>query len=421
MKKKVLNCLLFIFVAFSLTGCVKYNASMDISKDKSMDFSIIYAVDTSIFGDVSILDDEDKSRLNQNGFNIVDYADGNMKGFTISKSINNIDSFSVDSDVNYSLSDIIDNSSNNIFYVKKGFLKNVYTAKFSFDADDSDLNNDDDLSSEENIFDETTTDETIIDETTTGETTIDETTTEDLFDDVDMPDLSNSFSSGMDLSFNVKLPYPAISSNATVNNDSRNLSWTLVSDSVNTIEFQFYLYNLNNILIVAGSCLLLVILIIIFIIFRKRNKKKVINSDVNTFSEIPELDSVNPEFRPFSEQDFNQQLMSQSMDNDDFIDNDVSSNNNVVMNDSKDMISNNENVDNISKPDLVPEVQFPVSDISFNVDSLNQSNINPTFNSMNQQVPFNESSNFEIVEDVMESDNIVNNDEVEDLFSDNNM
>ena len=48
--KKVRNVLLLLVATLTLTGCVKFNANMEIKKDKSMDFSIIYAIDTSAMG-----------------------------------------------------------------------------------------------------------------------------------------------------------------------------------------------------------------------------------------------------------------------------------------------------------------------------------------------------------------------------------
>ena len=73
-----------------MTGCVKFNTTMDIKKDKSMDFSMIYAVDTSMLGDKNLFDDKQKEEMRNNGFSVSDSADGKMKGVTLTKKIKNI-------------------------------------------------------------------------------------------------------------------------------------------------------------------------------------------------------------------------------------------------------------------------------------------------------------------------------------------
>ena len=326
MKKKFLCLFLSIFI-FSLTGCVKFNANMDIKKDKSMDYSIIYAIDTSVFGDTTPIETEDKDELIKQGFTVTDYVDGNMKGYTLSKKIKNIDSVSSSSDVNYDLSGVMENKSDYIFSVKKGFLKNTYTAKFNFDASESDLNNDlDDLDqTDDAIIDDSVdmddlnnnTDEVIIDDTDVINSEDDLNLDFDLNTD-EMPDFSNAMASSMDLSFNVKLPYAAISNNATsVGDGNKSLSWNLTSDSINSIEFQFELYNLTNIIMVAGGVLLFIIILIIIFVISGKKKNKRNNTVSDTSTEIPELNSINSNVQPFSEQSFNQQLMSQSSQNND--------------------------------------------------------------------------------------------------------
>ena len=236
------------------TGCVKYNASMDIKKDKSMDFSIIYALDTTYFEDTEVLDSSDKLELEQLGFTITDYNNGSMLGYTLNKSINNIDDVSKADSVNYDLSGLLTNKedSNYIFKIKKGIIKNTYTAKFKFDSDESNLNN---LEKED-------------------------TTNEEDTDSLDMSDMDlSSFTSNLDLSFNVSLPYSAISNNATtVNNDNKNLTWNLTSFQEDYIEFEFDLYNMTNIYI-GISIIGLILLLIVFYILNKKKKKPLVVED----------------------------------------------------------------------------------------------------------------------------------------------
>ena len=259
MKKNIKFTILLILLVISLTGCVKFNSTMEIKKDKSMDYKIIYAFDKSLFGDQEILTSDDKKELENKGFTVSNYVDGNMKGFKVSKNIKNIDDVSSTNDATYDLSGLLDSnkSESKVFKVKKGLLKNTYTASFKFDSSDSDLNN-------------STSNDTTID----NDFTIDDnnTTTDSDFD-------FSNMNTNMDLSFNVKLPYKAISSNATTKkNDDKELSWNLSSTGEDKIEFSFALYNMTNIYICGGVIVLLIIIVIVSIL-NKGKKNKVSNKD----------------------------------------------------------------------------------------------------------------------------------------------
>ena len=259
MKKNIKFTILLILLVISLTGCVKFNSTMEIKKDKSMDYKIIYAFDKSLFGDQEILTSDDKKELENKGFTVSNYVDGNMKGFKVSKNIKNIDDVSSTNDATYDLSGLLDSnkSESKVFKVKKGFLKNTYTASFKFDSADSDLNN------------STSNDTTIDNDFTTDDNN---TTTDSDFD-------FSNINTNMDLSFNVKLPYKAISSNATTKkNDDKELSWNLSSTGEDKIEFSFALYNMTNIYICGGVIVLLIIIVIVSIL-NKGKKNKVSNKD----------------------------------------------------------------------------------------------------------------------------------------------
>ena len=262
MKKNIKLTTLLILLVISLTGCVKFNSTMEIKKDKSIDYTVIYAFDKSFFGNQEILTSDDKKELENKGFTVSNYVDGNMKGFKVSKNIKNIDDVSSTNDTTYDLSGLLDSSKSEskVFKVKKGFLKNTYTASFKFDSSDSDLNN-------------STSDDTTIDNDFT--TDDNDTTTDSDFD-------FSNINTNMDLSFNVKLPYKAISSNATTKkNDDKDLSWDLSSTGENKIEFSFALYNMTNIYICGGVIVLLIIIVIVSIL-NKGKKNKVSNKDVTS-------------------------------------------------------------------------------------------------------------------------------------------
>lgn len=332
MKKNIKLTTLLILLVISLTGCVKFNSTMEIKKDKSMDYTVIYAFDKSLFGDQEILTSDDKKELENKGFTVSNYVDGNMKGFKVSKNIKNIDDVSSTNDATYDLSGLLDSSKSEskVFKFKKGFLKNTYTASFKFDSSDSDLN-------------DSTSDDTTVDD----DFTLDNDTTTDSTDsDFDFSNVNTD----MDLSFNVKLPYKAISSNATTkNNDDKDLSWNLSSTGEDKIEFSFALYNMTNIYICAGVIILLIIIVIVSSLNKKNNNKvpskSVTNNNENTT--------------------FNSSIETS------IINNDVTSQN------------SNQNQTNINENISVVEELYPQKDKSSDIESMysNQNIPNQTFTS----------------------------------------
>lgn len=286
MKKKICTSLMVFFLMFMMTGCVKFNASMDIKKDKSMDFKIIYAFDTTYFGDEELLEEADKVKLEEEGFTVTDYSDGSMKGFTMSKNIKNIDNVSSTNDTEYSLSGVVESADNDeyLFKVKKGLLKNKYTAKLNFDSSDSSLNDSSDTEkSDEDIDLDLEDDYELEDDSdmdfdfSLDDEELDEETESDSGDtDFDFDNLSSGMSS-MDLSFNVTLPYAAISNNATtVSDDGKTLKWELTTDDASSIEFEFELYNMTNIYVGVG--LLVALVVIVIVIMSKGKGKKTLDS-----------------------------------------------------------------------------------------------------------------------------------------------
>lgn len=277
--KKNKFILMLCVLTFMLTGCVKYNANMNINKDKSMDFSMIYALDISLFEDQELLSDEDKQKLESQGFTIADYSEGTMKGYTLTKKISNIDYVSTTSNASYDLSGLLDSNATNsyIFKVTKGLLKNTYTANFTFDASESDINSDstDTTDNLNDLFSNEEEEETILSEEKQEETNQEETNQEETnsngnidFSDMDL----SSLTSNLDLSFNVNLPYSAKSNNATNTSDNnKKLSWNLSSTEISTIEFTFELYNMTNVYIGIGLLVILIAAIVVLIVSKKKN------------------------------------------------------------------------------------------------------------------------------------------------------
>ena len=224
-------------LSFLLSGCVKLNMQMDIKKDKSMTLSIIYALDSSLIGNEKIISDQEKSNMEQNGFTFKDYNKDNMKGYVISKKIKNIDKVSSENETVFDILDIFSKNSNEnyIFNVKKGLIKDTYYATLKFSNNNLESFNENMTSTESDIN-------------------------------------INNLPSNVDLNFSVKIPYKAISNNATkVSNNDRDLTWKITSNGAEPITFAFELYNIKFICFVGG--LALILLIVIFTASSKRKKK----------------------------------------------------------------------------------------------------------------------------------------------------
>ena len=281
--KKLKYFLAVCLIAIISTGCVKYNATMDIKKDKSMDFTIIYALDKSMMGEMSSLKEEDFNELKEAGYAVEKYTEGNFEGFKITKTIKNIDEVSTDKDVEFNLSGMMENDENNkyMFKVVKNGDKNTYYAKFKFDSNDGGLNDDDNTNEGgQALPDEADDTLTVTDDGSSDDTLIapnDDSDGSDL-DNIDMSGLMDS----LDLSFNVNLPSSAISSNATTKSDNdKKLSWKLNYNGAQTIEFAFEIdpnakSDSNMLLYIGiGAGVLILIIAVVAIILSSKKKNKV--------------------------------------------------------------------------------------------------------------------------------------------------
>ena len=258
--KKIKYLLLLCVFAICLTGCVKFNANMNIKKDKSMDFSIIYAFDKTVFGEDNKLKKDDFKEVEKQGFTVKEYSEGNYEGFTLTKKIANIDEVSTENDTTYDLSGMMNEKEDNkyIFKVVKTDKKNTYTAKLKFNSNDGGLNSDD---AEQEAPDEVeATDSSTLDVTSDS--------------NIDYSSLMGS----MDLSFSVTLPNSAISSNATTKeNDNKKLSWKLGTSGEQYIEFAFELDNnvSNNMILYIGIGVVAVVVIVVLALVLPKKKNDI--------------------------------------------------------------------------------------------------------------------------------------------------
>ena len=264
--KKAKSFVLLMIMAFLFTGCVKFNTNIEIKKNKSMDMAVIYAVNSSLLSymdnEGKILSDDDKKELEDEGFTIENYSDDTFTGYKLLKNVKNIDDVSAANDINYSISGLLDDYNANdkkMFKVEKGLFKNTYYANIKFDASDSNLDDNDPSSDKD--FD----------------------INDNNFDDgYGLPEMDFSNMAGlagnMDLSFKVDLPYKAISNNASsVDNDAKTLTWNLSATNASNIEFSFYLYNWNTILVLGGIVMATIILVVLLALAlsKKSNVKQI--------------------------------------------------------------------------------------------------------------------------------------------------
>ena len=242
MKKIKLLCALAT-VMFLMTGCMKYNTTMEVRSDKSMDFKIVYAMDLSSLGGAaddssssSVLNESQKADFEKKGYKVLDYKQDNYKGVELIYSVDNIDKVSKEGDFSLGLNDMINENSekNTFFQIKKGFLKNTYIANYDFKASNS----------------------------STSSSTSDPET------EAAMKEMVKN----MDLKFIVKLPNAAISNNATTV-EGNTYTWDLTKESTTNLKFEFEMYNITNICFLAGGVLFAIILIVVIILAATKKKK----------------------------------------------------------------------------------------------------------------------------------------------------
>ncbi|MDE6284944.1 MAG: hypothetical protein K2M17_04290, partial [Bacilli bacterium] len=294
--KKVFRVLILVILTISLTGCVKINVSMDIKKDKSMDFAMIMALDSSYFDDSQMNDmsisKEDLEEYKKRGFSVENYTDGSMKGYRLYKHIKNIDEVSSTEDVVFDLEN--QDADSPMFKVEKGLFKNKYIAVFAeMDAsnlsssidnnknfgdesdDDYDFNYGDYDDRDYNYGFENNASQDGLDRDYSNQQnsyTSDFLRSSNSYGNNDFSQMAGLMMKNMDMSFIVNLPYSAKSNNATsVNNDGKELKWDLTDESLKNISFEFELYNMINIYLMVAIVVVFLLLVIFIILKRKKN------------------------------------------------------------------------------------------------------------------------------------------------------
>lgn len=264
--KKELGLLLILILMICLTGCVKYNVSMEVKDDKSVTLEIIYGMEVddpfmdeeepwdeedSWYDEEESWDDEDSwydeeeswdeeesdsevsvddyKFLESKGFKVEEFIeekdDTVISGVKITKTYENIDDITKDKEIVVDFNETFgdeDNFDDSQIFYKKG---NNYVANFVFDF------------SEEG-------------------------------DDTDYSEYQSMF----DLQYKIKLPKKVVSSNATyVSDDGKELTWDLKYGVKNKVNFQFSFEDNNleksqiMLFVVFGICSAIVIGCIVII------------------------------------------------------------------------------------------------------------------------------------------------------------
>lgn len=276
--KKKLGLLLILILMICLTGCVKYNVSMEVKDDKSVTLEIIYGmeVDDSFMDDEEPWDEEDSwydeeeswddedswydeeesldeeesdsevsvddyKFLESKGFKVEEFIeekdDTVISGVKITKTYENIDDITKDKEIVVDFNETFgdeDNFDDSQIFYKKG---NNYVANFVFDF------------SEEG-------------------------------DDTDYSEYQSMF----DLQYKIKLPKKVVSSNATyLSDDGKELTWDLKYGVKNKVNFQFSFEDNNleksqiMLFVVFGICSAIVIGCIVIIAVtpsKKQNQQR---------------------------------------------------------------------------------------------------------------------------------------------------
>jgi len=304
-----IKILCIISMMFLLTGCVKLNMTMDIKNDKSMDLSILYAVDTTIMGEEELFKEEDLNEYKESGFEVKDYSEGNYKGITLKKHVKNIDKVSKTTGaVSFNIMGSSNDEDDSMFTVKKGFLKNVYTLKMKSDSTGEMTNGIDVTDGRKALEDE---DDTLLDDYPSDDSLLDDYSDDGYsFDDVDY----TQYLSQMDLSLTVNLPNKPISHNATnVSNDGKSLTWNLATQQED-VELTFALYNLSNIFVCVIGIVVVVVGVVLVIAKSGKNKNgsnnQVINNEqnantnnlnMNNSNEVNNMNNTSNEVQPMVE------------------------------------------------------------------------------------------------------------------------
>ena len=162
--KKVVRLLISLVLLLALAGCVKYDVTMGVNKDKSVDFEMVYAMDTSSYDNMGSEEEtnddttepeedeepieegstgvttDDYSFLEKKGYKVEEFYeekdDKKYQGVKISKTFKSIDDITKEVDKTIDFNTIVGKVET--FDESQVFSKNgkVYKASYLFDFSD---------------------------------------------------------------------------------------------------------------------------------------------------------------------------------------------------------------------------------------------------------------------------------------------
>ena len=378
--KRSFKVLCLMLIIFMTSGCMKLNVDMSINKDKSMNLSYVVAFANSLMnqsGTDTALDESDLKQAEESGFKVENYSDGSMTGYKFTKGFSNIDNISDEKETIFDLEKLLDGEEAKVFTVKKGLFKNTYSVKMQNNTA-SEMEDEMDLGS---LY---------------GDSSSDYSSSSNIFGDTDLSMLTSS----MDLTFTVNLPNKPINSNATTTeNEGKKLEWNLMDQNLQNIEFEFELYNMDNIYLTVGIIGVLVIIIIVIIIMNKKkpNSKEVTPVLVNDTVIEPNIPNEMPVETINKEEPVNNQNIQGSTDIQSTINNTPSNQANIDIQTISNLDEDNTNKESIQTN---TENNVNTEDIQANVGNNMNTQTIPSLNEDNSN-----SNEIETLEETKETPN----------------
>ncbi len=224
--KKIRAVVLALVCMLSLSGCVRFNASIDVKKNGKVDVSMIYATmsleDYGFGGDM--FDDETVEKFEEDGWTVEPYSEGNFVGYKLIRK---------DVELKELAESLKDNDSDmvnmNSFKVTKDGLKYV------IDWDLEGIGELSELQAYKSYFD----------------------------------------MSGGYLTVDINLPVKPSNQNATkMSDDGKSLEWDLLSPDMDGIYLEFTLFSFKWIFILCGIGFALAVIVVIAILVIDGNNRR---------------------------------------------------------------------------------------------------------------------------------------------------
>ena len=291
--KKKFKIIISLFVIFLLTGCVNYDVTMQVNKDKSMNLTIIESTADEYFDEDSEEEKENLKQYEKAGFYIEKFKEDGKTGYKLTKKINNIDNVSTDAQINTEqMTDALFDENGSMFMIKKGFFKSTYKASYLLPVAsymNADTLGNNDIGVED--YDETCVYEYSDNSTSIScgfEPVADQVANKAKYDAYVAAKKQESeklkkLMADSSAKFTLKLPYKVKSSNSfNVSDGGKTLIWDLAEQP--QVEFEFELYNMTYVYIGIGIGAV-VLLMIIGVIIMKMKKPPEKNQPITNYPE----------------------------------------------------------------------------------------------------------------------------------------